>query len=201
MPLVAVWPQAIAFWAAFVWAMVPEMRLIRRTRAAPTPTAPARGGSQDAGSLQVILIGMQVALFLAFLLAFIAPRATIVAHRMLAYWAGVLLMAAASVLRRHCMRVLAGSFTGAVTVLPGQEVVERGAYRFVRHPSYTAGFLLYAGLGLALTNWMSVVLMISAPIIVYQYRARVEERALVATLGDRYLDYMRRTKRFIPFIA
>jgi protein-S-isoprenylcysteine O-methyltransferase Ste14 len=29
----------------------------------------------------------------------------------------------------------------------------------------------------------------------------VEERALVAALGDRYLDYMRRTKRFIPFVV
>jgi protein-S-isoprenylcysteine O-methyltransferase Ste14 len=140
-------------------------------------------------------------MFLAFLLAFIAPGGTILAHRRIVYWAGVALIVGASLLRRHCMRMLGRSFTGAVVVLPGQEVVERGAYRFVRHPSYTAGFVLFTGVGLVLTNWMSVTLLIAAPILVYNYRAGVEERALVATLGDPYLDYMRRTKRFIPFVV
>ena len=34
----------------------------------------------------------------------------------------------------------------------------------------------------------------------YVYRVRVEERALMATLGDTYRDYTKATKRFIPFV-
>jgi protein-S-isoprenylcysteine O-methyltransferase Ste14 len=37
--------------------------------------------------------------------------------------------------------------------------------------------------------------------IAYGYRVSVEERALVAVLGDRYRAYMRRTKRFVPFVV
>jgi len=45
--------------------------------------------------------------------------------------------------------------------------------------------------------WAGVATMI----VVYGYRVAVEERALVATLGDAYREYMRRTKRFIPFVV
>jgi protein-S-isoprenylcysteine O-methyltransferase Ste14 len=34
----------------------------------------------------------------------------------------------------------------------------------------------------------------------YAYRIRVEERALATNLGPAYHDYMRRTKRLIPFL-
>jgi protein-S-isoprenylcysteine O-methyltransferase Ste14 len=59
---------------------------------------------------------------------------------------------------------------------------------------------MFTGLGLALTNWLSLLVLVIVPIIVYTYRVAVEEQALVATLGEVYLSYMRRTKRFVPFI-
>jgi len=60
--------------------------------------------------------------------------------------------------------------------------------------------LMYVGLGLALTNWQSLLVLVLASTIVYSYRVWVEERALVATLGERYVAYVRRTKRFVPFV-
>ena len=110
------------------------------------------------------------------------------------------LLVLGSLLRRHCFRMLGDSFTGAVRVQAGQEVIERGAYRYVRHPSYTAGMLMYVGVGLALSNWLSLLVLVLATAIVYGYRVSVEERALVATLGERYVAYVRRTKRFVPFV-
>lgn len=88
----------------------------------------------------------------------------------------------------------------AVQVHAGQEVVERGAYRWVRHPSYTAGILLFAGIGVALGNWASVAASLAIAVFGYLYRVAVEERALVATLGTVYEEYMKRTRRFIPFV-
>jgi protein-S-isoprenylcysteine O-methyltransferase Ste14 len=91
------------------------------------------------------------------------------------------------------------NFTGAVIVRPDQVVVDRGAY-YVRHPSYTAGAILFLGIGLALANWISLVVLMSAVSVVYGYRVGVEERALLATIGDSYRGYMSRTKRFVPFL-
>jgi protein-S-isoprenylcysteine O-methyltransferase Ste14 len=43
--------------------------------------------------------------------------------------------------------------------------------------------------------------VIIVPIFVaFAYRIKVEERALVDALGDRYVSYARRTKRLLPFI-
>jgi len=36
--------------------------------------------------------------------------------------------------------------------------------------------------------------------IAYSYRISVEEQALVAALGEPYKQYMRRTRRIIPFL-
>jgi len=79
-------------------------------------------------------------------------------------------------------------------------VIEAGAYRWVRHPSYAGGMLMYIGTGLALTNWLSVLIIAVAGALGYIYRVHVEERALLAHLGARYEQYMRRTKRFVPFV-
>jgi protein-S-isoprenylcysteine O-methyltransferase Ste14 len=96
--------------------------------------------------------------------------------------------------------MLGSSFTGAVIVRSDQGVVERGAYRYVRHPSYTAGMALFAGIGIALGNWVSLAVLVGMVAIVYAYRVRIEERALATVIGQPYLEYMTRTKRFVPFL-
>jgi len=60
--------------------------------------------------------------------------------------------------------------------------------------------LMYLGTGLALTNWLSVLVLVILGGLGYAYRVRVEERALEMELGEPYRDYVRRTKRFVPFV-
>jgi protein-S-isoprenylcysteine O-methyltransferase Ste14 len=194
-PLIVVWPYALVFWATFLWVFIPELAIVRRAS-----RSDAARSAQDAGTLRVITVGQQLASALAFLFAFGAPAFAISTHRVAAFWVGIALMIAASLLRRHCWRALGASFTGAVTVRPGQTVVQRGAYRWVRHPSYSAAMLLFLGMGLALGNWLSVLVFAATPPLVYGLRVRAEERALLETLGEPYNDYMRRTKRFVPYI-
>jgi protein-S-isoprenylcysteine O-methyltransferase Ste14 len=171
-----------------------EMLLVRRSQAS------AKGNAQDAGSLNFINIGSQLAMLAAFVIAFLVPAFAIV-HRVAAFWGGIALLIAGTVLRRHCWRVLGQHFTGAVIVSPDQPVIERGAYRFVRHPSYTGGVMMFAGIGLALGNWLSFAIIVLGICAVYAYRVAAEERALIATLGQPYVDYMRRCKRFIPWVV
>ena len=97
--------------------------------------------------------------------------------------------------------MLGDRFTFAVRATSDQIVVERGAYRYVRHPAYTAGLMLFAGIGLALANWASLAVCIVLPAIAYGYRIIVEERLLVETLGQPYYKYMKRTRcRLIPYL-
>jgi protein-S-isoprenylcysteine O-methyltransferase Ste14 len=65
----------------------------------------------------------------------------------------------------------------------------------------TVGVLLaFVGLGLSLCNWaalLAILLPIGAAFI---HRMNVEEDALSRALGPRYAEYMKRTKRLVPFV-
>jgi protein-S-isoprenylcysteine O-methyltransferase Ste14 len=186
------WPYPLFFWAVIVWAFAPEFRILSRLRE-PSTTP------QDANSKRLIMVGQGLASFAAFAIAATVPSAT-VAHPVWLFWVGLSAIISGSLLRRHCWRMLGPSFTGVVIVKPDQAVVDRGAYRYVRHPSYTAGAIMFLGIGLALANWISLAVLLGAVSIVYGYRVGVEERALVAVIGDPYRRYMSRTKRFLPFL-
>ena len=60
--------------------------------------------------------------------------------------------------------------------------------------------LTVLGIGLAMTNWASLVAILVCSFIGYFYRVLVEERVLRTSLGQPYMEYMRRTKRFVPFV-
>jgi protein-S-isoprenylcysteine O-methyltransferase Ste14 len=144
------------------------------------------------------VVGQQIVLFFAVLVAFIAPRLAICAHRELLFVVGLLVIVAASLFRRHCFRMLGTDFRGDVTVRADQPVIERGAYRYLRHPSYVAAMLLHLGFGLCYTHWGTLALLVFGVPPLFVYRIRVEERALVERIGAPYVSYIDRTKRLIP---
>jgi len=187
------WPYFLVFWPVYVWVFLPEFRVIRKARSAPLP-------AEDRGSLRVVLMGLNLAMLAAFVLAFVADRATLPGDRAVWLFLGVAVLVAGSLLRRHCFRILGAFFTGAVTIQADHRVIDAGAYRWVRHPSYTAGMLVVLGIALALANWLSVLVSVVVAFVVYSYRARVEEQALLASLGAPYARFLATRKRFIPFV-
>ena len=194
-PLPFVWPYAVVFWLVFFWAFVIEARLV--ATAVPTER---QHRAQDAGSVWVVIVGNYFAMFLTFFYAIRAREFNVASGRLVAFWLGIALMIAGSMLRRHCFKLLGQYFTAVVQVRPDQQVIDVGPYRLVRHPSYTAGLIMFAGIGLALGNWASLVAAVVIPWAGYAYRVRAEERALLATIGEPYRAYMLRTKRFIPYV-
>lgn len=79
-------------------------------------------------------------------------------------------------------------------------LVERGAYRFIRHPMYASLLLLAWGVCFkGPANPVNLGLAALATLCLY-LTARVEERENLARFGEDYRAYMRRTRRFIPFV-
>jgi protein-S-isoprenylcysteine O-methyltransferase Ste14 len=184
-------PEAIIFWAVWLWVFGPETRLVQRIDTQHATEA-------DAGTAQMIVIGNLIAMVsgcgFAFLPWLRLPLPGV------AFYSGLALMVIGSLLRRYCFRLLGKYFTGVVTVSPEQPVIETGPYHWIRHPSYTAGFLIFLGMGLALGHGLSIAILFLIPCYTYYQRVTVEERALLTTLGETYRVYRARTKRFIPFI-
>ena len=73
-------------------------------------------------------------------------------------------------------------------------------FRFVRHPSYTGVLLAFVGLGLSLGNWAALLVILLPIGAAFIHRMDVEEDALSRALGSRYTDYMKHTKRLVPFV-
>jgi len=53
---------------------------------------------------------------------------------------------------------------------------------------------------LALQSWVSLVAILVVAGGLLAYRIRNEEEFLAAELGDTYVNYIKRTKRFLPFV-
>jgi len=182
--------------ACCIW-NVPEVVGALRQRA---KVSRKEASVQDHSSLG-ILIGLQwVGLALNFLLAGLFQIAALPWHRTALFALGILLILLGVALRWYAIWTLGRYFTRDVAVSEGQQVVEIGPYRTIRHPAYSGTFLTMLGVGLAVTNWASLLALLTCVLLGHLYRVRVEEKALIQTIGQPYVEYMHRTRRFIPFV-
>jgi protein-S-isoprenylcysteine O-methyltransferase Ste14 len=78
-------------------------------------------------------------------------------------------------------------------------LVTKGAYAYIRHPMYSS--LLWLGVGICLKHLsLQSVLLLAAVVVFLYWTARLEESENLARFGSGYQEYMRKTKRFIPFL-
>jgi len=103
-------------------------------------------------------------------------------------------------LRQWAIAVLGRYFSGVIGVQQDQNVVEAGPYHSIRHPSYAGVLLILIGIAASMLSLAAVVAAFLLFWLGYGYRMLVEEKVLVSELGNRYVDYMKRTKRIIPFL-
>jgi protein-S-isoprenylcysteine O-methyltransferase Ste14 len=111
---------------------------------------------------------------------------------------GLVLMAAGIFIRHWAILTLGRFFTVDVRVHADQTVVDRGPYRWVRHPSYTGMITFFVGLGLALSSWASLVVLALLPTLALVIRIRSEERALLDALGEPYRRFAATHRRLFP---
>ena len=157
------------------------------------------GKKQNRSTLLVVWLVIIVSVAAGIYVAKHWPAAAL-PHQQGFMFAGIALFVTGLLLRWWAIITLGRFFTVDVTIEPDHELVERGPFRMVRHPSYTGVLLAFVGLALTLGNW-SALLVILVPIgAAFIHRMNVEENALSGALGLQYSDYMRRTKRLVPFI-
>ena len=153
---------------------------------------------RDRGSL-VWLIGLQwLGLILGFIFALRFLEATVGPHQNIVFAAGIAAILLGVTLRWYAIWTLGSYFTRDIAVRSDQPVVRSGPYALVRHPAYSGTFLTMLGIGLALTNWAALAVLLAGVFIGHLPRVLLEEEALRDTIGQPYAQYMRKTRRFIP---
>jgi protein-S-isoprenylcysteine O-methyltransferase Ste14 len=106
-------------------------------------------------------------------------------------WIGVgLTWTALAYLRRHWR------MTAVVT--EDHELVADGPYRKVRHPVYTALFLMLIGTIFLISNWTAAVAAVAVFSLGTELRIAAEEKVLSDHFPDAYTLYRRRTSAWLP---
>src|SRR5947199_3121714 len=93
---------------------------------------------------------------------------------------------------------LGRQYSRFLRVRRGHELVVQGPYAWVRHPVYSFGIPMLAGLGLVAANWLIVATGIGAIAMAMVQRTPKEEAMLIEAFGDSYRRYCERTGRFFP---
>jgi protein-S-isoprenylcysteine O-methyltransferase Ste14 len=165
-------------------------------------------GGRQGGSGNHLVSRQRVAIILlqifSLSLMFTAPCSdrwslVVLGDAALVRWTGVVLYAVGFMLMNWSEAALGSQFSIQVTLQEGHRLVTDGPYRFVRHPRY-AGTVLYAA-GFSLVFQSGAGLLLSAlTACVLLWRIHDEEVLLSGAFGKEWEDYVRRSKKLLPFV-
>ena len=152
---------------------------------------------KDNGSNLVLRVSLYVSIIIAFSLAL--NTTAMLPHGF--FYPGIVLMVIGIIVRQWAIFTLGRFFTLTVGIQKNQKVVDSGPYRSIRHPSYLGLFITLLGIGVALQSWAGILAIVVISGLGIGYRIHIEEKVMVSELGDDYVQYMKRTKRLIPFVV
>ena len=186
--------EGFLFWLLFyLWV---ALEIIFGIRARLLKQGQPKKKNQDRGSYLLIVIGIDLLLWLTFMFA--ARRVG-----MLPIWSayiGYIVMVMGIGIRFSAILQLGRFFSPVVGVVSNQEIIQSGLYHWIRHPAYTGGWLIMVGIGLSLRTWWGVILCAVGSWLLYVYRIHVEEEMLIQHFGEKYVEYIKTTKRMFPRI-
>jgi protein-S-isoprenylcysteine O-methyltransferase Ste14 len=91
------------------------------------------------------------------------------------------------------------NWSGAVQVKAAHALVRTGPYRWVRHLIYTGMLAALLGNAIAVDQWRGL-LAFGIVLAGFVYKLRLEERWMIETFGDAYVEYRKHSKALIPGI-
>jgi protein-S-isoprenylcysteine O-methyltransferase Ste14 len=111
---------------------------------------------------------------------------------------GLVMFVAGVAIRFVAIATLKRNFSGALRIRAGHTLVKNGIYKRVRHPAYLGAILLFTGIPVMLSSLLGfLVMLLLVPYLLH--RIMLEESMMIERFGKEYEDYMRSSKRLLPF--
>ena len=152
----------------------------------------------DKGSLIGLYLSISIGYFLSFTSA--SLKFGRIYHWDLLFTTGFFLIAVGLFIRISAMLALKQYFTYTVSKIEDHKLVTNGLYKRIRHPGYLGQLIIFLGISVSLSNWLSVILMMLPVMIGYSYRIMIEERFMSKQPGLDYYNYSKKTKKLIPWV-
>ena len=102
-------------------------------------------------------------------------------------------------IRRVAKRTLGKYYSYDLRTLSDHKLIKHGIYSYVRHPISLAAIIYSLGIPLVFSSLCGFLLMLGL-IPLFLYRIGIEESMLLEKFGEEYRDYMKKTKKIIPFV-
>jgi len=93
---------------------------------------------------------------------------------------------------------LGSNLSFKLQIKDSQKLIINGPYHFIRHPMYSAFYVLHIAVFFLTANWFIGVTWLAGLTVIILLRVKKEEAMLLAKFGDQYSSYMQRTGRFLP---
>ena len=113
-------------------------------------------------------------------------------------WLGAAIYAISVVLLTWVHVSLGNNFSSFLRIRSDQQLVTWGPYAYVRHPMYSAIFLVVTGMALLSANWMIGAGGLVFVALIVLLRTPKEEEMMTRAFGQRYRQYAAVTGRFLP---
>jgi len=186
-------------WAAGAYALLVGFFVLERfVRAAGSRDM--RRQDTDRGSTAFVSAAMAV----AFVIVPLSPLLNWWGPGRIGGWAagavGLAVGALGLVVRYRAFTTLGRFFTRTLRQTDQHRLVTDGVYRRIRHPGYLSDILIFCGAALAMSNWITLTVVVVLFVPAYAYRIRTEEAMLTDIFGQAYRDYQRYSKRLVPGI-
>lgn len=175
---------------------VSEFALSRLRR---TKKGDANTTSHDAGTLSIVWLGVGAGIGGLVATSLLCPYGRFEPGPAVEA-AALAIFALGIIVRISAIVVLGRHFTVDVAIHKDHQLITRGPYRWLRHPSYTGVLLVVASFGAIARSWPAAAIGILPVLLVLVVRIRVEERALAAAFGEAWCAHCERTWRLVPFV-
>jgi len=115
-------------------------------------------------------------------------------------WIGLFFMFLGLGMRYWAAKVLGEFYTRTLQIIEAQRIINQPPYNIIRHPGYLGTFLIEMGAGLAVMNWIVLLVIVMIGTTSRAYRISAEEKMLEAHFGESYKLYLEKTWRLVPFL-
>jgi protein-S-isoprenylcysteine O-methyltransferase Ste14 len=114
---------------------------------------------------------------------------------------GAIFMTLAAVLSWTSARTLGKQWRFDAGLNADHQLVQSGAYRFVRHPIYTSMLCMLLGTGFLFSRLWLLAAGTALFMIGTEIRVRIEDDLLASRFGEEFQAYKRRVAAYIPFLT
>jgi protein-S-isoprenylcysteine O-methyltransferase Ste14 len=112
---------------------------------------------------------------------------------------GLMMVLAGVIIRLVAIATLKKNFSGLLRIREGHTLTTNGIYQWVRHPAYLGAILLFLGIPVMVSSVLGLlVMLLLVPYLLH--RIKLEEKMLIGRFGAEYEDYMRHSKKLIPYL-